>query len=78
MPFEALNLREELSVHNIVTIHYFEYMNTFDFPGESHDFWELVCVDLGGGRIMEEVVPGGGLGGGWVCVAAGRCLGPNS
>ena len=31
MPFEALNLREELSVHNIVTIHYFEYMNTFDF-----------------------------------------------
>lgn len=25
----------------------FEYMSTFSFPGESHDFWEFVCVDKG-------------------------------
>lgn len=57
MPFEALNLREELSVCNIVTIHYFEYMNTFDFPGESHDFWELVCVDKGEVIITADDIP---------------------
>ncbi|MGI0530795.1 helix-turn-helix domain-containing protein [Treponema socranskii] len=36
-----------ISVDAIVTVHYFEYRNTFSFAGERHDFWELVCVDKG-------------------------------
>jgi AraC-like DNA-binding protein len=57
MPFEALNLKEELTVRKIVTIHYFEYMNTYDFPGEAHDFWELVCVDKGEVHITADASP---------------------
>ena len=36
-----------ISVDAIVTVHYFEYRNTFSFAGERHDFWEFVCVDKG-------------------------------
>lgn len=36
-----------ISVESIMTVHYFEYKNTFSFAGEKHDFWELVCVDKG-------------------------------
>jgi len=32
---------------SIISVHYFQYMSDFSFPGESHDFWELVCVDRG-------------------------------
>ncbi len=34
-------------VDGIVTVHYFEYSNTYEFNGESHDFWELLYVDKG-------------------------------
>lgn len=47
MPFESLELREELNISQIITIHYFEYASTYRFPGESHDFWEFLCVDKG-------------------------------
>ena len=36
-----------LEVDKLYTVHYFEYMNDFSFPGESHDFWEFLCVDKG-------------------------------
>lgn len=36
-----------LSLPRIFSIHYFEYMRDFFFPGESHDFWEFICVDKG-------------------------------
>ena len=41
MPFESLELREDISISKVVTIHYFEYMSDFSFPGESHDFGNL-------------------------------------
>ena len=47
MDFERLYLKEELSITRIITIHYFEYTSTYHFPGESHDFWEFLCVDKG-------------------------------
>lgn len=47
MPFESLELREELNISQIITIHYFEYTSTYRFLGESHDFWEFLCVDKG-------------------------------
>lgn len=47
MAFESLILREEFNISRIITIHYFEYTNTYSFTGESHDFWEFLCVDKG-------------------------------
>ncbi|WP_333646406.1 helix-turn-helix domain-containing protein [Lacrimispora sp.] len=47
MKYKYIELTEELTIHRIVSIHYFEYMSDFTFAGESHNFWELLCVDKG-------------------------------
>lgn len=47
MGFESLPLTDLLTITDIVTIHYFEYTSTYHFRGESHDFWEFLCVDKG-------------------------------
>lgn len=47
MSYECISLSQDLEINEIVTIHYFEYINTFSFPGESHDFWEFLYVDKG-------------------------------
>lgn len=47
MKFESLELQEELHISKVVTIHYFEYTSDYSFPGETHDFWEFLCVDKG-------------------------------
>ena len=41
MEYESIVLKDEITVRKIYTIHYFEYMKNFEFPGETHDFWEL-------------------------------------
>ncbi|MEF9941451.1 MAG: AraC family transcriptional regulator [Lachnospiraceae bacterium] len=45
--YEGIPLALSLSIDRLYSIHYFEYMNDFSFPGESHDFWEFCCVDKG-------------------------------
>ena len=47
MPFKSLELIEDIKIDNIVTIHHFEYMSDYSFPGEQHNFWEFLCVDKG-------------------------------
>lgn len=47
MNFTGLKPHICISIDEIFTIYYFEYTNTFSFPGESHDFWEFICVDKG-------------------------------
>ncbi|MEG7530343.1 MAG: helix-turn-helix domain-containing protein [Hungatella sp.] len=47
MNYTRTRLREELRITQIITIHYYEYMSDFMFEGESHDFWEFLCVDKG-------------------------------
>lgn len=37
----------DLLVERLLTVHYFEYTSSFYFPGESHNFWELLYVDKG-------------------------------
>lgn len=34
-----------ISIHKIVTIHYFEFNKDFQTTGESHDFWEMVYAE---------------------------------
>lgn len=47
MKYKTTELREEIIIHRIISVHYFEYMSDFTFAGESHNFWELLCVDKG-------------------------------
>ncbi|HJA67158.1 MAG TPA: AraC family transcriptional regulator [Candidatus Mediterraneibacter cottocaccae] len=47
MAYQGIALKDELHIEELFSLHYFEYMNSFFFPGESHDFWEFVCVDKG-------------------------------
>lgn len=47
MEYQSVYLTPSIIVEQIVTIHYFEYRNDYRFKGESHDFWEFLCVDKG-------------------------------
>lgn len=47
MAYRSTVLKEEVTITQVISIHYFEYMNDFSFPGESHNFWELLYVDKG-------------------------------
>lgn len=40
-------LANTINITKIVTMHYFEFDKFFHFPGESHNFWEMVYVDSG-------------------------------
>lgn len=46
--YESVTLHQSLLISKLFTVHYFEYMNDFSFPGEAHNFWEFLCVDKGG------------------------------
>lgn len=47
MAYESVHLEDSITIKDVISIHYFQYMSDFSFPGESHDFWELICVDRG-------------------------------
>lgn len=47
MAYNGILLKESISIGKIYSIHYFEYMSDFSFEGESHNFWEFICVDKG-------------------------------
>lgn len=47
MQFCEVNLRRTLNISKLYSIHYFELPKTYTFPGEAHDFWELIYVDKG-------------------------------
>ena len=59
MGYEGITIKEEIQIEKIVTIHYFEYMKDFKFPGESHDFWELQCVDKGEVHVLNHTLKAG-------------------
>ncbi|MEY8354181.1 AraC family transcriptional regulator [Lachnospiraceae bacterium 54-53] len=54
MAYKSTSLRPSAIIKKIITVHYFEYMSDFTFPGESHDFWEFVCVDKGVIDVMAD------------------------
>lgn len=61
MEYEGIALKEELHIEKVVTIHYFEYMKDFLYPGEAHDFWEFQCVDKGEVRVLDHTLKAGQL-----------------
>lgn len=57
MIYHGINLRKSLNIGKIYSIHYFEYMNDFSFPGEAHNFWEFICVDKGEVKVTADRKP---------------------
>ena len=53
MRYVPTSLSRELSLESVVSIHYFEYTSHFAYPGESHDFWELIYCDKGALEIFD-------------------------
>ena len=47
MNYRSVSLTPTIEIHDIITIHYFEYSSDYHFKGETHDFWEFLCVDKG-------------------------------
>lgn len=45
--YVATRLKDDVVIDEIYTLHYFEYTKGFAFPGEQHDFWEMVYIDKG-------------------------------
>lgn len=54
MNYIATNLRKSIEVTSIVSIHYYEYTSDFAYPGESHDFWEIIYCDKGELKITAD------------------------
>ena len=54
MAYESITLNQEIIIDNIISVHYFEYMSDFSFEGESHDFWEFLCVDKGAVNVVAD------------------------
>ena len=52
MNYKSIQLQDIVTIHEIYSIHYFEYKCDFSFPGESHDFWEFLCVDKGEVNVL--------------------------
>jgi AraC-like DNA-binding protein len=47
-------LKEEISIKEVVTVHYFEFAKDYIYEGESHNFWEFVYVDKGEVEVMSD------------------------
>lgn len=45
-PFEV-----PVEITRIISIHYFEYSKDYKYPGEHHDFWELMYLDRGSAYV---------------------------
>lgn len=54
MAYESVTLKEELVIDELFSLHYFEYMSSFSYEGERHDFWEFLCVDKGEVEVVAD------------------------
>ena len=63
MDYCPLAPHRPLEIQELYSVHYFEYTGNYAFPGEQHDFWELLYVDKGclqvtAGEQSVRLVPG--------------------
>lgn len=47
-------LTKTVDIEALFSVHYFEYTKDFVFAGESHDFWEFLCVDKGEVEVIAD------------------------
>lgn len=51
LDYRPLIPRRPVAVDRLYSVHYFEYSGSYAYPGERHDFWELLYVDRGSLRV---------------------------
>lgn len=54
MEYTSTKLKNIITIKEIYSIHYFEYMSDFSFEGEKHNFWELLYVDKGEVEVIAD------------------------
>ena len=54
MGWELKTFKKEIDILGLHTFYYFEHPKHFYFPGERHDFWEMVYVDRGEIDVLAE------------------------
>ena len=42
-----LKLEHDLNIRRLYSLHYFQFAAGYIFPGEKHNFWEMVYIDQG-------------------------------
>lgn len=47
MSYQPLRVERVLRINRLYSLHYFQFAAGYIFPGESHDFWEMVYIDHG-------------------------------
>lgn len=50
--YRPITPRRPVEVRQLYSVHYFEYTGSYAYPGERHDFWELLYVDKGMVRVI--------------------------
>ena len=54
LEYTAIELKKSIEIRSIVSIHYYDYTSDFSYPGESHDFWEIIYCDKGSLEITAD------------------------
>jgi AraC-like DNA-binding protein len=54
MNYRCTALKQDITIHNIYTVHYFEFASNYIFEGEKHGFWEFLYVDKGEVDVMAD------------------------
>ena len=54
MDIQMVPIQKLIHISGLYSFYYFEHDTNFYFPGEQHDFWELVYVDSGEISVIAE------------------------
>lgn len=47
MPYIPFDLAQTVRIRRLFSLHYFRFASGYVFPGEKHNFWEMVYIDKG-------------------------------
>lgn len=54
MSYQPIVPLRAIEIHQLYSVHYFEYSSNYKFTGESHDFWEFLYVDKGSIHVVAD------------------------
>lgn len=54
MQYKPYLPEQVVRVDALYSLHYFSFDENYAYPGERHDFWELVYVDIGGANVGDD------------------------